>query len=56
MQKIIKKQVILEDDEIKTFRNALYYIKHRIEEHHSKGALSVGSLPYIESLLEELKK
>jgi hypothetical protein len=52
--KEIKKVVLeLEDEEILIFINALKYVKHRIGEHGSKGALSVCSYEKVRKMLNE---
>ncbi len=54
IQEIQKAQLILEDDEIMAFKHALQYVLHRLKEHHSTGALTVGKEQYVKGLLEEL--
>ena len=56
MKIIEEKRVILrlEDNEILAFKHALQYVLHRLKEHHSTGALTVGKEQYVKGLLEEL--
>jgi hypothetical protein len=45
--KIITRQVkelCLDEEEIKIFQQALYYVRHRLRDHNSKGARSVATL------------
>ena len=54
IQEVKQVQLILEDNEILAFKHALQYVLHRLKEHHSTGALTVGKEQYVKSLLEEL--
>ena len=48
--------LILDSNEIKTYKVALEYILHRLKQHKDCGAKTVGTVESVEKLLRELKK
>jgi len=58
MQKQIRqiKEYTLTQEEFDCFTRALVYVRHRILEHDSYGAKTVGQWKYIVDMLEKINK
>lgn len=58
MQKQIKQitEIIISKEEAQAFLRALQYCRHRLIEHGSSGAISVGKVGYIQGLINELEE
>jgi hypothetical protein len=58
MKKQITKveEYIIGKAEAQTFLRALQYCRHRINEHNSNGVLSVGTLVYLQGIINELEE
>jgi hypothetical protein len=55
-KKITSYEYTLTEDEFKCFTRALVYVRHRILEHDSYGAKTVGSWKYIVDMLSNIEK
>lgn len=56
MQKQTKQiaEYIISKEEAQAFLRALQFCRHRLIEHSSSGAISVGKVGYIQGLIDEL--
>jgi hypothetical protein len=50
------KEIIISEEEARTFLTTLQYVRHRLMAHNSQGALLVGKLDYVQGLINELEE
>ena len=55
-QKINSYEYIINEEQMRVFLKALQYCRHRVVEHNSMGALSVGNVSYLQTIINEIEK